>query len=79
MYLNHKKLIFLCEMSRAVGQIFAYSGVGERKRYIKMEWDKMDIFSIFLPLCPLSFFLHLRFLRGEKDNSHWKILSKKSY
>ena len=57
-------------MSRAVGQIFAYSRVGERKRYIKMEWDKMDIFSIFLPLCPLSLFLHLRFLRGEKDNSH---------
>ena len=53
MYLNHKKLIFLCEMSRAVGQIFAYSGVGERKRYVKMEWDKMDIFLFFL------YFAHL--------------------
>lgn len=73
MYSDPKNWLFLCEMSRDIGQEFAYSGIGMRKRHFQMEWDKMGIFVYFLPLCPLSFFSHLHVLR-KKDNSHWKTL-----
>lgn len=54
-------------------------GLGRERDSLKWNEIRWTFFPIFLPLCPLSFFLHLCFLRGEKDNNHWKILSKKSY
>lgn len=66
MCFNYKRLIFLQEMLRDTGEMFAYSGQGRKKRQIKMGWDRMEIFVFSLPPCPLSFVLCLHFLKEEK-------------
>lgn len=66
-------------MTRGVGQIFAASGVGERKRCIQVHWDKMDIFIFFFHFGHLASPSTSVFWKEKTQQSHWKILSRKNY